>query len=156
MHYTANFSCGFLAHESQGVFGGFPGMNDERFACSSGRPYMCAKALPLPFGIAFDPVIIQARFPNGDNFGMASQIDQTLYVRLFAGLVVRVNTCGRKYIWKAFRNRQNRRKGFKIDRNTKCVRHAVCRHGSRNALQIGGQFGKIYVAVRIYKQFNFN
>jgi hypothetical protein len=36
------------------------------------------------------------------------------------------------------------------------VRHAICGHCAGQATEISGQFGEVYVAMRIYKQCNFN
>ena len=153
MHYAADFGCRFLPHDPQGIGRRFPRMNDQRLAGLPCSPDVRAKALPLPLGIALDPVIVQTGFPDGDNLGVSSQSNEPGNVRLLAGSVIRVNARRGKYVGKALCDRQHVGKGFKIYRNTKRMRDAVRGHRARYAAEISRQFGKIDMAVRIYKQF---
>ena len=147
MHYAADPGRSFLPHDSQSVFSRLAGMNNERFARLPGSPYVGAKTLPLPLGIALDPVVVQTGFPDGDNLGVTSQSDESINVRLFAGTVIRVNTRGGKYVGKTFCDRQDLGKGFQVHRHAKRVGHAICSHGPGYTAEIGSQFGKIDVTV---------
>ncbi len=147
MHDTADLGCRFLTHDLESVFSSLPRMNNERFADLSGGTDMRAKALPLPPGVALDPVVVQAGFPDGDHLGVISQADQSIDVRFFARSVVRVNAGGGKYVGEACCDRQDLGKGFQVHGNAKRMGHAVCCHGPGDPAQIGSQFGEIDVTV---------
>src|SRR5688572_1599236 len=111
-------------------------MDDQRLADLPCGPDVPAETLPLPFEIAFEPVIVQSRLADSHDPRIAGQSDQAAYIRLLTGFGIRMDAGGGENIRESFCQAQNFWESFQGDRHTQSVAYAIGFHRAQDAVNV--------------------
>ena len=112
---------------------------------------MFGEAAVLPCQIAFAPVVVEAGFADGDDFGVAGVCREFVRAEFFRFRVVGVDADAGVDVRVLFGDGQNLAEALPADADGEGVRNVVGGHVGEYFGQAAGQAVEVEVAVRVYQ-----
>ena len=148
-HATGVRAGALFLHQADRVVAGGARVDDQGLAGFARGANVDAEALALPFQVAFETVIVQAGFADGDDLRVVGQLDQLLHGRLRRVFIVGVDADRGEDVGMLLCQGEHLREVRQVDRHAQRVRHLVLGHLGQDFGHAGCQFREIDVAMGI-------